>query len=831
MAADTPLTASASPEHTADTAASEATLRYRDVFNAAFSFMAVLHRDGWVLSVNDIALRFAERPREDAIGRPIWETPWFAHDEAAQQRLQAAVEQAARGEMARYEECIAGANSAHADVDLSIKAATAPGHPSSLLVLEARDTTQMKLIQTALRDSEERFRTSFDEAPIGKALLDLDGSFIRVNRALCDILGFGETELEHTHWASLTHPDDIDADMGVITDTLAGQRPGYRIFKRCFHQSGRLVHVQLDVALVRDQEGEPLYFIAQVQDISKRKKYEDWLFEANEMAHITLAAIGDGVIRTDARGTITYANDAACWHLARSQKRLIGHRFSDCVTLFNPGRDMPLPDPVDALLRMGVTVEHEPFPRLRNGDGDFNAIAYTLTPMYARDGEVLGCVFVFQDISDAKRAAEGWAFQASHDPMTGLLNRRAFEAALTELCARVGDTRRDMPVQHTLIYFDLDHFKVVNDTCGHQAGDKLLIEMGRLLRTRLRSGDRLARIGGDEFAVLLPECGLDDAQRIAQSLLEAAADYSFVADGRRFRVTLSLGVAPVTGSATETLARADTACYVAKRAGRNRVHTFSVTDADVSRARQELDWAQQLQAALDSDSFELHQQAIVQLDSGDVVGHEILLRFRGEDGRLIAPGAFMPAAQRLGLMRLIDLRVLRDVVAAIQEDAVGEGFVSVNLSAQSVGDPIFTRECLAVLDAAAIPAGRIQFEVNDGELALGSDATPLIDGLRQRGHAIWLDNFGTGFNSFDSLSRLKPDGIKIARATVQRLEDDIAYRHLVEAACRVMEDMGGMVIAEGLENGEMQRAVAAHGIVWGQGFHLGVVAEVAAQAA
>ncbi|MHA7835462.1 MAG: PAS domain S-box protein, partial [Algiphilus sp.] len=384
MAADTPLESNRPLVDAAEASSSEASLRYRDVFNAAFSFMAVLHRDGWVLSVNDIALRFAEISREDVIGRPIWDTPWFAHDEAARERLQATVEQAARGDVARYDACIAGANSAHADVDLSIKAATAPGHPSSLLVLEARDITQMKLVQTALRDSEERFRTSFDEAPIGKALLDVDGSFIRVNHALCDILGYREAELEHTNWASLTHPEDIDADMGVITDTLAGHRPGYRIFKRCFHQSGRLVHVQLDVALVRDQEGEPLYFIAQVQDISKRKKYEDWLFEANEMAHITLAAIGDGVIRTDARGTITYVNDAACWHLSRSEKSLIGQRFSDCVTLFNPCRDTPLPDPVDALLRMGVTVEHDPFPRLRNGDGDVNAIAYTLTPMYAR---------------------------------------------------------------------------------------------------------------------------------------------------------------------------------------------------------------------------------------------------------------------------------------------------------------------------------------------------------------------------------------------------------------------------------------------------------------
>jgi len=831
MAEDIPVDATPSPAGAIEGPASEATLRYRDVFNAAFSFMAVLHRDGWVLSVNDVALHFADATREAVIGLPVWNTPWFAHDTEAQERLREAVTQASNGGIARYEECITGANSAYADVDLSIKAARNPGEPSSLIVLEARDVTQMKLVQTALRDSEQRFRTSFDAAPIGKALLDVDGSFLRANRALCDILGYSEEQLQHTNWASISHPDDIDADHGVMTDTLAGQRPGYRIFKRCFHQSGRLVHVQFDVSLVRDQEGAPLYFVAQIQDISNRKQYEDSLFEANEMAHITLAAIGDGVIRTDARGNITYVNDAACWHLSRSKKSLLDARFSDCVTLFNPGQDMPVPDPVDALLRMGVSVDHDPFPRLKNADGELNAIAYTLTPMYARDGEILGSVFVFQDISDAKRAAEGWAFQANHDPMTGLLNRRAFEASLSELCARVNDTGRDARVQNTLLYFDLDHFKVVNDTCGHQAGDKLLIEMARLLRTRLRSGDRLARIGGDEFAVLLTECGIEDAQRIAQSLLEAAAEYSFVADGRRFRVTLSLGLAPVTSSATETLARADTACYVAKRAGRNRLHTFSVTDADVSRARQEMDWAQQLQAGLDSDGFELHKQAIVHLESGRTVGHEILLRFRTEDGHLVAPGAFMPAAHRLGLMRLIDLRVVEDVLEALEHGWVEEGFVSINLSAQSVGDPIFTRDCLALLDARQIPADRIQFEVNDGELTLASDTTPLIDELRQRGHAIWLDNFGTGFNSFETLSNLKPDGIKISRATVNRLDSDIAYRHLVEAACRVMEDMGGLVIAEGLEDLDMQHRVGAHGIQWGQGYHLGPISEVAAKAA
>ena len=793
--------------------------------------MGVVHRDGWVLDVNDAALAFAGVKREAVIGKRVWDTPWFAYSAAAAQRVREALQRARQGELVRYEETIAGCASARAEIDFSIKPVVGDAGAGSLLIAEGRDLTERQVARGALMESEERLRLSFDLAPTGKALVDLDGSFLKVNHALCSLLGYDQEELLRMGWREISHPDDLEVGRQLAEDTVAGKRRGYRLFKRYRHRASHWVHVQLDVNIARDAEGAPLYFIAQIQDVSARRRAEEALFEAKELAQVTLAAIGDGVVRTDASGVISYVNDAACALLGRPRNSLVGQRFGACVTLHAQEGDDPLPDPVDHLLRLGVEVDADPFPRLAATGGALVPVRYTLKPMMGRDGGVLGCVFVVQDVSDASQLSARWAHQARHDPLTGLLNRRAFEDSLDECSDSVADSGDLSSRQHALIYFDFDHFKIVNDTCGHSAGDRMLVDLSRLLRRRLRSGDQLARLGGDEFAALLLDCTLQDAKIIAGKLLESARAFRFEFGERRFGVTLSVGVTAVGASVDETLARADTACYVAKHDGGNRVHVSHERDAGVRRMRREMDWANQLQAALsgEADRLVLQQQAIVSLTDGKVHGHEILLRFRREDGELVIPEHFLPAARRLGLMPQIDRFVLASVVDAVADGRAPEGPLWINLSAASITDPCFEAEAMLLLDAAGLGAERLNFEIAEGGVAGNALANaPLVSALRHRGHGIWLDDFGTGFDAFETLRLLRPDGIKIEGRTVMHLESEPVYRHLLDAACAAMREMDGLVVAEGVENEAAKAELLRRGVALAQGYALSGVVPLAA---
>lgn len=804
----------------------ERELRYRAIFNSTFQFIGVIELDGTVLDANDAALSFAGVSREDVIGRPAWETPWFVDDTLAQQRLRDAVVRAANGGFVRYEECIGGANSARATIDFSLKPVRGDDGELRFLVAEGRDITDAQVIRGGLRESERRFRLSFDRAPIGVALVAPDGEWLAVNQALCDMFGYSEEEMLRRTWQVLTHPEDLAGDAALLQETLDGRRSGYRYYKRYLHKGGRLVHAQLDVSLLRDEHGAPLHFIAQIQDISARRQAEESLFEAKELAQVTLASIAEGVIRTDARGLISYVNDAACTLTGIAREQLVGARFGDVVHLREQGRDVALPDPVDRLLRLGSEMVTEPFPRLVTVSGALRPISHTLAPILARDGALLGCVFVFQDVSDAHQIAEHWAFQARHDALTGVLNRRAFQEVVDGAAARVADAGAHFVVA----MIDLDRFKLVNDSAGHAVGDRMLVAVARMLRRRLRSGDLIARLGGDEFALLLSDCSIEDAQRIAQTLLAAAGECAVVADGERYTPSLSIGLAALSADASDSLRRADTACFVAKEGGRGRVQLSRPDDRGLSRAEHERNWARRLVRAIDNDGFAMHRQPVLRLDDGSVIGHELLVRLAGDDdGPVAEPREFLPAARRLGLCAAIDLRVLRQALQLLAEAPGDDGFLIVNLSAQSIGDPLFAQRALSLLDAAGIPGARLRFEIIERDHAPYAIAPhSFLDELRRRGHALWLDDFGIGENSFETLRRLRPDGVKIHPDYVRGLTDDPLARCFVEAVCRAATEVGFEVLAEGVESAAIAEAVAALGIAQAQGYHLGGVVPVPA---
>ncbi|HCY64718.1 MAG TPA: hypothetical protein DHV59_18230 [Oxalobacteraceae bacterium] len=419
-------------------------------------------------------------------------------------------------------------------------------------------------------------------------------------------------------------------------------------------------------------------------------------------------------------------------------------------------------------------------------------------------------------------------YQATHDDLTGLVNRREFESRLQQAVKSAEKEGR----RHAFIYMDLDQFKIVNDTCGHFAGDELLRSLAGLLQNRLRSGDTLARFGGDEFGVLLENCPPEPAARIAENLRETASDFRFVWQDNSFTVSLSIGVINFGDndmSVTDILSAADTACYIAKENGRNRVHVGHRQDRDITIRQGEMHWVGRLQQAMRENRLQLYCQKIVPLDrnAADTGAHfELLLRLRDEEGRLVPPGAFLPAAERFGLMPAIDRWVISSAFANFQHLSPDPEeqleLCAINLSGASISDPEFLSFILRELARHAIPTSKVCFEITETvAIANLSQAITLINELRAVGCKFALDDFGSGMSSFGYLKHLPVDYLKIDGSFVKDMLSDAADAAMVEAINHIGHTMGLRTIAEFVENAEIRARLEALKVDFAQGYGIG----------
>jgi diguanylate cyclase (GGDEF)-like protein len=437
----------------------------------------------------------------------------------------------------------------------------------------------------------------------------------------------------------------------------------------------------------------------------------------------------------------------------------------------------------------------------------------SFAPLASHGGRA-GCVLVLRDVTSQRALALELAYQASHDELTGLINRREFEARLAGAAA--GET------PHALMYLDLDRFKVVNDTCGHAAGDALLRELGGSLRAAAPQEATVARLGGDEFGVLLPCADDRVAARAAEALRVAVERLRFRWGERSFRIGVSIGLVPVARDATvaELLAAADTACYAAKDAGRNRVHAGDSNDAELRRRRDELGWVARLHAALDAGRFALWRQPIRALDGGGE-HHEMLLRMHDEQGRLVLPGEFIPAAERHGLMPELDRWVVEHACAWLARTPEA-GMHALNLSGQTLSDlgfHAFVSDALARHDVA--PA-RLCFEITEtAAIRQPECALESIQALRAAGCRFALDDFGSGLASFAYLKRLPVDLLKIDGAFVRRIHEDPVDRELVRAANGLAHLMGMRTVAEYAESEAVLAVLRELGVDYAQGYAIG----------
>ncbi|TQK05411.1 EAL domain-containing protein [Herbaspirillum sp. SJZ107] len=595
------------------------------------------------------------------------------------------------------------------------------------------------------------------------------------------------------------------------------------------------------------EDGIPVRTLGLIWDDSPRKQQEAELAEQKELAEVTLGSIGDGVIATDARGRVRFMNRVAEELTSWNGEQAAGIDVAHVVRLLDEADGSEMENPVHRCLRERHAVGVSSHAQLLARDGRRMAIEDSSAPIWGRDGTVLGAVVVLHDVTHERKLAHQLSWQASHDPLTGLINRRAFEVAVADALR----SAKDHGHHHALLYMDLDRFKIVNDTCGHGAGDLLLQTLSQLLQRRMRESDVLARLGGDEMGVILSFCPLPRALALADELRQAVKDFRFVWGERVFEIGVSIGMVEISEhskSMTELLIAADQACYMAKEQGRNRVHVYRESDAMLARRQGELHWVSRLTEALEKNQFRLFSQPIVALNgsvngaaNGHAAGHqEVLLRIAGAgrldpgasgDG-LILPGAFIPAAERYDLIVPLDRWVVTHVCRHIQaERRRADGsrkaqlyapMYSVNLSGSSLGDDGMLAHIQSEIAAHGIDPGQLCFEITEtAVIANLPKAQEFIASLRALGCHFSLDDFGSGLSSFAYLRTLPVDYLKIDGLFIRGIAGNDINRALVKAINEVGHVMGIRTVAEYVEDTETLAAVRALGIDYAQGYAVG----------
>jgi diguanylate cyclase (GGDEF)-like protein len=408
--------------------------------------------------------------------------------------------------------------------------------------------------------------------------------------------------------------------------------------------------------------------------------------------------------------------------------------------------------------------------------------------------------------------------------LTGLVNRREFERRAELLLATI----RKGKDEHALCFIDLDQFKVVNDTCGHVAGDEMLRQLTSVLQSTVRQSDTLARLGGDEFGILMEHCSLAHAQRVAASIQKAIQDYQFLWEGHSFKVGVSIGLVAMTRATpnlTELMMDADAACYIAKEMGRNRIHVYHTKDSEVARRHGEMQWVARIHQALDSDRLVLHAQVIVPLDGGSDRHYELLLRMLDEDGRLVPPGAFLPAAERYNLVSKLDRWVIGRAFALLVSHPGflrQVNFCSINLSGQSLAEIGFLDFVVAKLAEPGLDGEKICFEITEtAAISNLNAATTFISTLKALGCRFALDDFGSGLSSFGYLKNLPVDYLKIDGMFVRDIIEDPIDHAMVKSINEIGQVMGMRTIAEFVENDVIVGMLTEIGVNYAQGYGVG----------
>jgi diguanylate cyclase (GGDEF)-like protein/PAS domain S-box-containing protein len=559
------------------------------------------------------------------------------------------------------------------------------------------------------------------------------------------------------------------------------------------------------------------------QEIDERQRIEEDLFQEKELAQITLQSIGDAVITTDIEGKIEYYNPIAEQLTGWKVSEVKGLLLSSIFNIVNEVTREPVANPIEMALRKGQIVGLPERTLLIDRNGKEYAIDDSAAPIRDRNGQIVGAVMVFHDVTHSRTLARELSWQATHDSLTELVNRQEFERQLVDAIA----SAKNDDLCHALCYLDLDQFKIVNDTCGHVAGDELLRQVTHLLQKRIRSTDILARLGGDEFGLLLYKCPLPQAQQIADTLRQLIQNFRFSWDGKTFSIGVSIGIVLIGADSRDLnsiLGEADAACYGAKSNGRNCIHVYLPDDRELAQQRGERQWIARIHQALEENRFRLYRQKIVSLSERSELHYEILLRLIDETGELVSPMAFIPAAERYDLMPAIDSWTINTFLNNYERlcqntSHVNEGWYSLNLSGASINNPRFLEFLKEKLARYSSYCQNICFEITETTaIANLVQVAQSMSELKQFGCHFALDDFGSGVSSLAYLKNLPIDYLKIDGSFVKNIICDRVDYVMVESLNQIAHAMNIKTIAEFVENEEIIEKLDEMGVDYAQGY-------------
>jgi diguanylate cyclase (GGDEF)-like protein/PAS domain S-box-containing protein len=769
-----------------------------------------------LLYVNPAMTVMTSYPSQELLAFPSWELMIHPDDREMVRRRGLARLQG-KQVPAHYEFRILTRDGEERWVDFSGGVIRYHGEPAVLGT--AFDITERRRVEQALRESEENLRTLAGSANDGM-LVHIHGRIVFANPRLAAMLGRDVPELVDRPLDEFVRSDEMPKISRRYQRRFKGEPVPGQYETVLKHKDGCAVPVEITAAITVWQGQSGIIVI--VRDIASRKKAEAELFREKERLQVTLESIGDGVITTDVQGRVDYLNPVAEELTGWTNPEAAGRLLSDVAKILDEGTHQPLPDPVQRCLNERNSIRHSENLLLndRAGQHEFS-IELTSSPIRNHAGEVIGAVLVLHDVTTLRDMARQMAYQARHDTLTGLINRGEFETRLEQAVhsARAGQT------QHALCYLDLDQFKIVNDTCGHIAGDELLRQLTAHMQTRVRGSDTLSRLGGDEFGILLQHCPIEQASETADTLREVVKKFRFAWNDKVFEIGASIGVVPInsdSGSIADVLSAADSACYVAKDLGRNRIHVYQPEDSALTQRHGEMQWVHRVSRALGENRFRLLFQPAMPLHASEAQGYgEILVRMVDEDGNLVQPMAFIPAAERYQMMPALDRWVLEAALQALREQSVtlcGSGICAVNLSGQSLCDDHFLASVVELLDHTQVDPRRICFEITEtAAIANLARATHFLSVLQAKGCRFALDDFGSGLSSFMHLKHLPVDFLKIDGSFVRDMESDPVDAAMVEAINRIGHVMGIRTIAEAVETGVVLERLRALDVNFAQG--------------
>ena len=592
----------------------------------------------------------------------------------------------------------------------------------------------------------------------------------------------------HTWWVIL---------IGMIFTAMAGAG--------LFMLTGRTLRTEM---IVRDRTTDL------EKEVTERKQAEELITEMN----LALANAMPGISKLDASGCYVSLNEEYARLLGYTIEELIGKHWEITV---HPDNGEHARVAYERMLKEGKS-EYEGLALCKDGNSFHKSVL--MVKIVDKDGKFIGHHCFMRDISERKQVESLLTFQATHDALTGLVNRNEFEHRVERVLSSVQQNGEE----HALFFMDLDQFKIVNDTCGHIGGDELLRQVSTLLKETVRKRDTLARLGGDEFGVLMEHCSLEDAYRAANSILKVIEDFQFNWEDSSFRIGISIGLVAITediNNLSEVLKRADIACYTAKEKGRNRIHEYHTEDTDTADLRGNMQWVERINSALEENRFSLYAQLIEPLGPGKEKIYELLIRLVDKNGEHIKPALFLPAAERYNLMLKIDHWVIKNALQLLIKHPLfldDIDFISVNLSGQSLVDVSYVNSVINELTSTGISGNKICFEITETAVISNlNKANEFIATLKRYGCQFALDDFGSGLSSFGYLKHLAVDYLKIDGMFVRDMITDPIDFAMVKSIHDIGEVMGIKTIAEFVENTEIKSKLSEIGVNYVQGFEIG----------